>query len=144
MTGEISRKEAKRQRVAKQAPENPISRVIVDAAYEVHRGWGPGLLETAYEAALEHELRLRGLRVERQVSLPAVWKGRRVVDAYRVDLLVEDCVLIEVKAVEALSSIHRRQTLTYLRLSGVRLGLLINFSSPMFRDGIERIANGMP
>ena len=116
-----------------------IGRQVVDAAIKVHRALGPGLLESAYEHCLVHELHSRGLPVARQVTLPIVYEGQRLDAGYRLDLLIGDAVLIEVKAVEALSRLHEAQILTYLRLSGLRLGYLLNFNSVQLRHGLRRI-----
>lgn len=111
----------------------------VDAAFQVHRALGPGLLESAYEACLAHELAIRRIPVLRQQFLPVEYKGERVEAGYRVDLLVDEALIIEVKSVDCLAPIHTAQVLTYLRLSGLRLGFLINFNSVRFKDGIKRI-----
>ncbi len=111
---------------------------IIGAAIEVHRAVGPGLLESAYEAFLVHELNLAGLYVERQIDLPVHYKECRVDCAFRLDLVVANSILVELKAVEKLLPIHESQLLTYLRLSGIRTGLLINFNTRLLRDGIVR------
>jgi GxxExxY protein len=121
--------------------ENECSSAIIGAAIEVHRQIGPGLLESAYEAALAHELSLRQLRFQRQVVLPIIYKGLQVTDAYRIDLLVENTVVVEVKAIDRIAPIHEVQLLTYLRFSNRRLGLLLNFHATPLREGIRRIAN---
>jgi GxxExxY protein len=120
-----------------------ISGEVVDSGIRVHSQLGPGLLESAYLTCLVHELRLRGLRVERQVAIPLCYEGLRVPAAYRIDLLVERAVIVEVKAVKALHPIHYAQLLSYLRLTNLRLGLLINFSVLHLRDGIKRLANDL-
>jgi len=120
-------------------PEQQLTYAIVGAAIEVHRHLGPGLLESAYEECLCRELVLRGLRVERQKPLPLSYKGVKLDCGYRMDLVVEDRVLIEVKAVEALAPIHEAQVLTYLRLTGVRVGLLINFNVSVLKQGLTRL-----
>ena len=120
---------------------NGVSGQIVDAAMRVHSALGPGLLESAYEGCLAHELRRRGMKVETQVGLPVVYDGAKIDVGYRLDLLVEDVVVVEVKAVETLAPIHGAQLLTYLKLSGHRLGLLINFNVPHLKDGIKRMVN---
>jgi GxxExxY protein len=120
---------------------NQLSSIIVDSALTVHRQLGPGLLEKVYEECLIHELTLRGLKIESQVSLPIEYKGLRIENAYRIDILLEDSVIIEVKAVETMLRVHESQLLTYLRLTNHRLGLLINFNSPLIKDGIKRVAN---
>lgn len=122
---------------------NDISGNIVDAAMKVHSILGPGLLENAYEACLEHELKKRGSRVERQVALPVVYDGVRIDVGYRLDLLVEDAVIVELKAVEKIAPIHEAQLLSYLKLSGKKVGLLINFNVLHLKDGIKRMVNGL-
>lgn len=121
---------------------NDASRIVVDAALKVHSHLGPGLLESAYEACLAHELRCRGLKVATQVLLPVEYDGIHVDAGYRLDLLVEDDLLLELKAVEQIHPIHRAQLLSYLRLSGKKLGLIINFNSVHLKDGIIRMVNG--
>jgi len=122
---------------------NEISGQIVDAAMKVHTALGPGLLENAYEACLEHELGKRGLRVKRQVLLPVVYDGVQIDLGYRLDLLVEDTVIVELKAADRIAPIHEAQLLSYLRLSGKKLGLLINFNVLHLKDGIRRMVNGL-
>jgi len=124
--------------------ENELSRVIVDCGFRIHNELGPGLLETVYEVVLAHELRDHGLQVKRQVPVPLRYKGVVFDEAYRADLIIEDSVLVELKSVETLTATHKKQVLTYLRLAGLRLGLLINFGEELFRRGICRLANGMP
>lgn len=113
---------------------------IVDAALRVHSKLGAGLLESVYEACLAHELRKRGLKVERQVPIPVIYDGIRFDEGFRVDLLVEGCVIVELKATSNEHPIHKAQLMTYLKLTGLRLGFLINFNKKYIRDGIERIA----
>src|SRR5262245_23388974 len=119
---------------------NDVSQVVVDAAFAVHSQLGAGLLESVYEACLTHEIARRGLTLARQVSLPIVYGGVRLDAALRLDLVVDNCVIVEVKAIDALAPVHTAQVLTYLKLSGLRLGLLINFNVPLIRNGIRRIA----
>ncbi len=121
--------------------DDDISGQIVDAAMEVHTALGPGLLETAYEACLAHELSCRGLRVRRQVSMPVVYKGREIDAGYRMDLLVAERIVVELKAVEKLTPVHEAQVISYLRLSGLHVGLLINFHVPRLKQGIRRFVN---
>ena len=121
---------------------NQISGAVVDAAIAVHSALGPGLLESAYEACLLFELRKRGLRVEAQVALPIVYESVHLDIGYRIDLLVENAVVIELKACEAIAPVHRVQLLSYLKLSDKRLGLLLNFHVARMRDGIVRMRNG--
>ncbi|MCL5961068.1 MAG: GxxExxY protein [Chloroflexi bacterium] len=119
-----------------------LSSQVIGAAIEVHRLLGPGLLESAYEECLTRELTLRDVPFQRQVPLPVEYKGTLVDCAYRLDLLVADLVIVELKTVEKLEAIHDAQLLTYLRLKGLWLGLLINFSVPVLRHGIKRLVNG--
>lgn len=121
---------------------NRISGAIIDAAISVHSALGPGLLESAYEACLLYELRKRGLSVEAQVPLPVVYESVRLEIGYRIDLLVEDVVVVELKACESIVPVHRIQLLSYLKLSKKPLGLLLNFHVPLMRDGIVRMKNG--
>jgi len=123
--------------------ENQIAAAVVDAAFKIHTTLGPGLLESIYEATLEYELRNRGLRVLRQIGLPVYYEGLKLEIGYRVDLIVGDKVIIEIKSIEALAPIHKRQLLTYLRLANMRLGLLINFNVERIKDGIKRVVNGL-
>jgi GxxExxY protein len=120
---------------------NEVSGQIVDAAMKVHSALGPGLLESAYEACLAHELRKRGRKVLSQMVLPLVYDGVEIDAGYRIDLFVDDVVIVELKAVERLLPIHEAQLLSYLRLSGCKLGLLINFNVLHLRDGIKRLVN---
>jgi GxxExxY protein len=121
---------------------NQVSGVVVDAAIAVHSVIGPGLLESAYEACLLYELRKRGLMVEAQVPLPVVYETVHLEVGYRIDLLVENAIVLELKACEAIAPVHRVQLLSYLRLSGKPLGLLLNFHVALMRDGIVRMRNG--
>lgn len=116
----------------------PITESIIAAAIEVHRHLGPGLLESAYEACFAHELMSRGVEFQRQLELPIEYKGLRLDAGYRLDIVIARAVVVEIKAVDALTAVHEAQLLTYLRLSGLRVGLLINFNVPMLRDGVKR------
>jgi len=118
---------------------NALTREIVGAAIEVHRALGPGLLESAYEERLCYELALRGVAFRRQVLLPLTYKGTQLDCGYRLDLLVEDTVVVEVKAVQEVLSLHEAQLLTYLRLGGWKVGLLLNFNVPVLKRGIRRL-----
>jgi GxxExxY protein len=118
-----------------------IAREVVDAAFKVHSALGPGLLESAYEACLAHELTKRGYSVERQKPQPVIYEGLEIEVGYRLDLIVENLIIIELKAVEQLAPIHQAQLLTYLKLSNKQIGFLINFNVPLIKDGIRRIAN---
>ena len=122
---------------------NKLTEIIIGAAIEVHRNLGPGLLESAYEACLEFELKKRGLRVERQVELPLRYKEVHLDCGYRLDLLVNGVVIVEVKAVNEIAAIHHAQLTSYLKLSGCRVGLLINFNVMLLKDGIKRIVNNL-
>ena len=117
------------------------SAVVVDAAFQLHKDLGPGLLESVYEALLASILQERGLHVERQKMIAFEFRGMRFEEGLRVDLLVNDCLVVELKSVEALAPVHPKQLLTYLRLLGLPLGLLINFGAATFKQGIRRIAN---
>ena len=123
--------------------ENEISYKIIGAAIELHKTVGPGLLESAYENALAFDLREMGLEVNQQVPMPFVYKNVKQDIGYRIDLVVNSKVIIEVKSIENLAPVHYSQTLTYLRLSGMKLGLLINFNSKMLKDNIHRIVNNL-
>lgn len=123
---------------------NDISAQILDAAIKVHRELGPGLLESTYEVCLAYELRQRGLRVHTQVSLPVIYDGMRIDAGYRVDLLVEDQVIVELKAIEKVLPLHEAQLLTYLRLADKRLGILLNFNVTRLKDGFKRYTNQLP
>ena len=125
----------------KQTNEGHLTGVIIEAAMKVHSKLEPGILESAYEACLAYELTQRGLKVERQKELPVVYEGVQIDCGYRIDLLVEDEVIVELKAVEELQPIHHAQVLSYLRLSGKKLGLLINFHELHLKDGIVRKIN---
>jgi GxxExxY protein len=120
---------------------NRITEQVIGAAIEVHRELGPGLLESAYEAALAYELSLRNLRFERQKDQPIRYKGLLIETGFRIDLLVEGQVVVELKAVESLLPIHDAQLITYIKLSDCRVGLLINFNVPLLKQGIKRLAN---
>ena len=124
--------------------ENQVAKQIVDAAYRVHMSLGPGLLESAYEAVLAFELENRGLRVVRQQAVSIVYQGTRIEMGFRADLIVADLVIVEIKSVEAVAPVHKKQLLTHLRLADKRLGLLINFNVALIKEGITRIASGMP
>ena len=116
-----------------------IGHAVVDSGLSVHRALGPGLLESAYQHCLVHELESRGLGVRREVGLPVLYKGVALDVGYRLDLVVEDAVIVEIKAVEALSRLHEAQLITYLKLSKLRLGYLINFNAELFKQGLKRL-----
>lgn len=119
--------------------EERIGRLIVDAAFTVHKALGPGLLEHVYEVCFCHELTKRGLQWRRQVAIPIVYEGIRFEEALRLDVIVEDSVICELKAVETTSSVHMAQLLTQLKFAGRRLGFLINFNVPLIKNGIQRV-----
>lgn len=121
--------------------ENEIATIVVDAALKIHKTFGPGLFESVYEAALRYELQKRGLMVGQQLGIPVQYDGLNLGFGFRVDLLVNNKVVIEVKSVEALAPIHNKQLATYLRLMDLRLGLLINFNVELIRNGIRRVVN---
>jgi GxxExxY protein len=121
---------------------NAITEKIIGAAIQVHRVLGPGLLESAYEACLAFELAKRGLKVEQQKPLPLIYERVKLDCGYRIDLLVEGSVVVEIKSVDALAPIHEAQVMSYLKLSGCKLALLINFNVGMLKDGIRRFVNG--
>jgi GxxExxY protein len=116
-----------------------LTRTIVDAGLKVHKALGPGLLESAYEHCLAHELKTRGVVLQRQVVLPIVYEGVELDASYRLDIVVQDSIVIEVKAVDVLTRLHEAQVLTYLKLSGHRLGFLMNFNTELFKNGVRRI-----
>ncbi|MCB1106270.1 MAG: GxxExxY protein [Cephaloticoccus sp.] len=122
---------------------NIISGQIVDAAMQVHTRLGPGLLESIYERVLAYELEKRGLKVDRQVAIPLRYDNLSFEEGFRADLIVDETVLVELKSVEVLAPVHGKQVLTYLKLTNLRLGLLINFGAAMLKDGIKRIANNL-
>ncbi len=125
--------------------ENEVAKVVVDAAYQIHVTLGPGLLESAYAAALNYELQKRGLSVQTEVPIPLIYDGVVLQEmAYRADMIVSDLVVLELKSVEKLLPVHKKQLLTYLRLLDKRLGLLINFGASRIKHNITRVANGLP
>jgi len=127
----------------KDMTENLLARDIVDAAFHIHKNLGPGLLESVYEVILAHEIEKRGLRVARQQPVPIAYEGIQFDEGFRADLIVEDKVIVELKSVEQIAPVHKKQLLTYLRLTNKRLGLLINFGACLIKDGIHRIVNGL-
>lgn len=122
--------------------ENEIAKIIFDLGLKIHRVLGPGLLESAYEECLFYEIKKQGLTVEKQKALPLVYEEVKLEVGYRIDLIVENKLIIEVKAVEALNDIHLAQILTYIKLSNCKLGLLINFNTVLFKNGVKRVING--
>lgn len=123
--------------------ENEIGKIVVDCSVRLHMELGPGLLENVYEVILAHMLRESGLRVERQVPIPIVFHGIRFDEGFRADMVVEDKVILELKSVEMLNKIHKKQVLTYLKLTGKKLGFLLNFGEELMKNGICRVINGV-
>lgn len=124
--------------------ENDISKIVVNTAFDIHSKLGPGLYESVYETIMEHELINKfHLSVQRQTPLPVIWKDQKLDIGFRTDLIVENKCIIEIKSVEAIASVHHKQVLTYLRLTGIKLGLLINFNEELLKTGIKRIVNGL-
>lgn len=123
--------------------ENELAKIVVDAAYHIHRGLGPGLLESVYQAVLVHELKKRGLCIAAEVPVPVEWEEVRLDVGFRADIIVERKLVLELKSVEHTAPVHKKQLLTYLRLTNCRLGLLINFGAELIKDGISRIVNGL-
>ena len=123
--------------------KNEISKIVFESALKVHKVLGPGLLESAYEECLFYELKKSNLKVEKQKALPLIYEEVKLDVGYRIDMIIEDKFIVEVKSVEALTDVHLAQLLTYLRLSDCRLGLLINFRTDIFKDGVKRVVNGL-
>jgi len=123
--------------------ENELSKIVFDAGIKVHKALGPGLLESAYEECLYYELQKCGLLVEKQKALPLIYEDVKLDVGYRIDLLVESKLVIEIKSVEALNDLHLAQILTYLKLSNCKLGLLINFNTVLFKNGVKRVVNNL-
>lgn len=123
--------------------ENELSKIIVDTAFKIHSNLGPGLLESVYEEIMYFELQKQGLYVERQRGIPVVWDSLKMELGFRADLIVEKKVIIELKSVDAIAPVHPKQLLTYLKLTELKLGLLINFNEPLIKDGLIRIVNNL-
>ncbi len=121
-----------------EAEADPLTHSVIGAAIEVHKHLGPGLLESAYEECLAHELGLRGISCRRQVALPLEYKGKELNESYRMDLVVADCLVVEIKAIETVLPVHQAQLVSYLRLSGYEVGLLINFHTEILHKGVYR------
>jgi GxxExxY protein len=141
----MSREDAKVRKAAgaKERDENAIATLVVDAAYRIHTTLGPGLLESVYERLLEYELRELGLTVRCEVSLPVEYGALRIEEGYRIDMLVDEKVIVELKSVERTAPVHAKQLLTYLRLADKRLGLLVNFGAATIKEGVTRVVNGL-
>ena len=126
---------------SEQLTENALAKEVVDAAFRIHTTLGPGLLESVYETVLALEMDRRGLRTVRQQPVPVIYEGAKIDTGFRADLIVEDKVIVEIKSVESLAPVHKKQLRTYLRLVNKRLGLLINFNVALIKDGIARVVN---
>lgn len=123
--------------------ENEIAKIVVDCAFKIHTTIGPGLLESVYEEILSSELKKRGLSIERQKAMPVIYEGLKMELGFRTDIIVENRVILELKSVEILAPVHSKQLLTYLRISGMKLGLLINFGEALIKNGIHRVVNNL-
>jgi GxxExxY protein len=123
--------------------ENEIATIVVDACYKIHTLLGPGLFESVYVRVLEYELKQRGLQVRREVPISVRYEGVEFDEGFRADLIVEELVILELKSIENNAPVHKKQLLTYLKLTGLKLGLLINFGMPLIKDGIIRLVNGL-
>jgi GxxExxY protein len=123
--------------------ENELAKIVVDTSLHIHQKLGPGLLESVYEAIVAFELGRQGIDFERQVPVPLVWDGMLMAESFRADIVVEKKLIIELKSVEKLIPVHKKQLLTYLRITGIKLGLLLNFGADLMKNGIERIVNGL-
>ena len=123
--------------------ENELSKIIVDVSYKIHTKLGPGLLESVYEAVLYYELTKKGLQVERQKPIPVIWEDVYLDIGFRSDLIVENKVIVEIKSVAEISNVHPKQLLTYLKITDLKLGLLINFNESLIKNGIKRIVNNL-
>ena len=124
--------------------ENDVAKQIVDVAFKIHTTYGPGLLESVYEKIMAYELQKRGIRVRRQQGIPVIHETIKMDLGFRADLIVEDKVVVEIKSIEAIAPVHKKQWLTYLRLADKRLGLLINFNVELIKNGISRVVNQLP
>jgi GxxExxY protein len=150
MMKKVSRKDRKdlslrtlRKGRKKNMNENSLSNKIIGSAIELHKKLGPGLLESAYENALAFDLKEIGLDVKQQIAMPFIYREIKLDIGYRLDLLIEDKVIVEIKSVESLAPVHFAQLLTYLKLSNLKLGLLINFNTKLLKDGVHRVVNGL-
>lgn len=123
--------------------EDEIAKIVLDHSFHVHRQLGPGLLESVYETVLSYELKNAGLEVRTQVGIPFYWKELLFDNGFRADIIVENKVILEIKSVEKISPVHPKQLLTYLKLTGLRLGLVLNFNEELLKDGIKRVANNL-
>ena len=122
--------------------ENEIGKIVIDCAIRLHKNLGPGLMETVYEVLLAHELESKGLKVDRQISIPIEYNGIKFTEGFRADIIVEQKVILELKSVETTTKAHKKQVLTYLKLTNLKLGYLLNFGEALMKDGITRLING--
>jgi len=123
--------------------ENDLAEIVVDTSVHIHQKLGPGLLESVYEAVLAFDLGHRGIIIERQVPVPLIWNGMLVEQSFRADIIVENKLILELKSVEKIIPVHKKQILTYLRITGLKLGLLLNFGADLMKNGIVRLVNGL-
>ena len=123
--------------------ENELARIVVETSLNIHRRLGPGLLESVYEAILSFELGRQGIYLERQVPIPLIWEGMLVSESFRADIIVECKLILELKSIERVIPVHKKQVITYLRITGLKLGLLLNFGADLMKDGIYRLVNGL-
>jgi len=123
--------------------ENEISKIVVDVCYKIHTTLGPGIFESVYENILEYELIERGLNITRQQPIPVIWEGIKFDQGFRADIIIENKVIVEIKSIEAIAPVHQKQLLTYLRLTDLKLGLLVNFNEALIKNGIQRIVNNL-
>lgn len=123
--------------------ENEVATIVVDASYQIHKRLGPGLLESVYTRILDYELTKRGLKVRREVPISFRYDDLEFDEGFRADLIIEELVILELKSVEKAAPVHKKQLLTYLKLTGLKLGLFINFGTPLIKDGIDRLVNGL-
>lgn len=123
--------------------ENELAKIVVDVAYRIHTTFGPGLFESVYHTVMVYELRRRGFQVKSKHPVPLIWQGAQLDAAFQADVIVEGKIVLELKSIEAVGRVHKKQLLTYLRLTNCRLGLLINFGSELIKDGISRVVNGL-
>ncbi len=123
--------------------ENELSKIIVNSCYQIHTRLGPGLFESVYEQILEYELIKEGLFIQRQHPIPVIWDDQKLDQGFRADIIVENKVIIEIKSIEGIAPVHQKQLLTYLRLTNLKLGLLVNFNNALIKDGIQRIVNNL-
>lgn len=123
--------------------ENELSKIILETCIEIHKGLGPGLFESVYEEVLCYELKEKGIKFERQKAIPVIWKERKLDIGFKADLILEEKVLLEIKSIENILPVHKKQTLTYIKLTGIKLGMLINFKEALLKDGVNRLVNNL-